>query len=246
MGVNVGHVWPDPLNAGVQPAETAAETAASVGFLAPEAPGPKPPRRSPMPEAVIVDAIRTPIGRAFKGSLKDVRADELAAVPLQGADRAQPGRRLLRDRRRDDGLRLRASASRATTSGATPRCWPASTITCRRLHRQPLLRLLAADAAHGLPRHQGRRGRPVHRRGRRVGLARRPGRRHGRRGQEPEARRLRGLALRRLHPDGADGRERRRALQRLARGRRTSGRSISQNRAVDARELGPLRQEIVR
>ena len=36
-----------------------------------------------MPEAVIVDAVRTPIGRAFKGSLKDVRADELAAVPLR-------------------------------------------------------------------------------------------------------------------------------------------------------------------
>ncbi len=35
-----------------------------------------------MPEAVIVDAIRTPIGRAFKGSLKDVRADDLASVPL--------------------------------------------------------------------------------------------------------------------------------------------------------------------
>ena len=44
-----------------------------------------------MPEAVIVDAVRTPIGRAFKGSLKDVRADELAAVPLQRARRAQPG-----------------------------------------------------------------------------------------------------------------------------------------------------------
>jgi acetyl-CoA C-acetyltransferase len=36
-----------------------------------------------MPEAVIVDAIRTPIGRAVKGSLKDVRADDLAAIPLQ-------------------------------------------------------------------------------------------------------------------------------------------------------------------
>jgi len=36
-----------------------------------------------MPEAVIVDAIRTPIGRAFKGTLKDVRADELAATPLR-------------------------------------------------------------------------------------------------------------------------------------------------------------------
>jgi len=36
-----------------------------------------------MPEAVIVDAIRTPIGRAAKGSLKSVRADDLAALPLR-------------------------------------------------------------------------------------------------------------------------------------------------------------------
>ncbi len=36
-----------------------------------------------MPEAVIVDAIRTPIGRAGKGSLKTVRADELAAIPIR-------------------------------------------------------------------------------------------------------------------------------------------------------------------
>jgi len=35
-----------------------------------------------MPEAVIVDAIRTPIGRAIKGSLKTVRADDLAAIPI--------------------------------------------------------------------------------------------------------------------------------------------------------------------
>ncbi len=36
-----------------------------------------------MPDAVIVDAIRTPIGRAVKGSLKTVRADDLAAIPLR-------------------------------------------------------------------------------------------------------------------------------------------------------------------
>src|SRR5438270_6749651 len=36
-----------------------------------------------MPEAVIVAAIRTPIGRAGKGSLKTVRADELAALPIR-------------------------------------------------------------------------------------------------------------------------------------------------------------------
>jgi acetyl-CoA C-acetyltransferase len=36
-----------------------------------------------MPDAVIVDAIRTPIGRAGKGSLKTVRADDLAALPIR-------------------------------------------------------------------------------------------------------------------------------------------------------------------
>src|SRR5215217_4362336 len=44
-----------------------------------------------MPEAVIVDAIRTPIGRAVKGSLKDVRADDLAAVPLTALVERNPG-----------------------------------------------------------------------------------------------------------------------------------------------------------
>ena len=43
-----------------------------------------------MPEAVIVDAIRTPIGRAFKGSLRHVRADELAAVPLRELQERNP------------------------------------------------------------------------------------------------------------------------------------------------------------
>ncbi|MHB1568960.1 MAG: acetyl-CoA C-acyltransferase [Solirubrobacteraceae bacterium] len=44
-----------------------------------------------MPEAVIVDAIRTPIGRAFKGSLRAVRADELAAAPLRALIERNPG-----------------------------------------------------------------------------------------------------------------------------------------------------------
>jgi acetyl-CoA acetyltransferase family protein len=38
-----------------------------------------------MPEAVIVSAVRTPIGRANKGVLKDVRADDLAAIAVRGA-----------------------------------------------------------------------------------------------------------------------------------------------------------------
>ena len=44
-----------------------------------------------MPEAVIVDAVRTPIGRAIKGSLRDVRADDLAAVPLRALVERNPG-----------------------------------------------------------------------------------------------------------------------------------------------------------
>jgi acetyl-CoA C-acetyltransferase len=43
-----------------------------------------------MPEAVIVDAIRTPIGRAVKGSLKTVRADDLAAIPLKALQERNP------------------------------------------------------------------------------------------------------------------------------------------------------------
>jgi len=38
-----------------------------------------------MPEAVIVSAARTPIGRAFKGSLKDLRPDDLAASIIRTA-----------------------------------------------------------------------------------------------------------------------------------------------------------------
>jgi acetyl-CoA C-acetyltransferase len=43
-----------------------------------------------MPEAVIVDAIRTPIGRAGKGSLKSIRADDLAAIPLRALIERNP------------------------------------------------------------------------------------------------------------------------------------------------------------
>jgi len=43
-----------------------------------------------MPEAVIVDAIRTPIGRAMKGTLRDVRADDLAAIPLRALVERNP------------------------------------------------------------------------------------------------------------------------------------------------------------
>ena len=44
-----------------------------------------------MSEAVIVDAVRTPIGRAVKGSLRAIRADDLAAIPLRALVERNPG-----------------------------------------------------------------------------------------------------------------------------------------------------------
>src|ERR671935_1211695 len=59
-----------------------------------------------MPEAVIVDAVRTPIGRAVKGALKTVRADDLAAVPLKALQERNPEVDLAETQvKRDDGPR---------------------------------------------------------------------------------------------------------------------------------------------
>jgi acetyl-CoA C-acetyltransferase len=44
-----------------------------------------------MVDAVIVDAVRTPIGRAVRGLLRDMRADDLAAVPLRALVERNPG-----------------------------------------------------------------------------------------------------------------------------------------------------------
>jgi acetyl-CoA acetyltransferase family protein len=43
-----------------------------------------------MPEAVIISAVRTPIGRASKGSLRTMRADDLAAVAVRAAAERVP------------------------------------------------------------------------------------------------------------------------------------------------------------
>ena len=44
-----------------------------------------------MSEAVIVDAIRTPVGKAIRGTLRDIRADDLAAIPLRALIERNPG-----------------------------------------------------------------------------------------------------------------------------------------------------------
>src|SRR4030088_242420 len=40
---------------------------------------------STMQEAISVSSVRTPVGRAFKGTLRATRPDELAAVAITGA-----------------------------------------------------------------------------------------------------------------------------------------------------------------
>jgi acetyl-CoA acyltransferase len=44
-----------------------------------------------MPEAVIVSSVRTPVGRAFKGSLRATRPDDLAALAIKEALARVPG-----------------------------------------------------------------------------------------------------------------------------------------------------------
>ena len=44
-----------------------------------------------MPEAVIVSAVRTPVGKAFKGSLRATRPDDLAALAIKEALARVPG-----------------------------------------------------------------------------------------------------------------------------------------------------------
>ena len=56
-------------------------------------------QENPVTEAVIVSTARSPFGRAFKGSLKEVRPDDLAATVIQAALDKVPGldKRLVED-----------------------------------------------------------------------------------------------------------------------------------------------------
>ena len=128
-----------------------------------------------MPEAVIVDAIRTPIGRAVKGSLKTVRADDLAAIPLKALIERNPqlDPSSIGDVMMGCGY---GEGESGYNIGRIASLLAGIDHHVPGLHGQPLLRLLAADHADGLPRDQGRRGRHLHRRRRRGRLARRAGR----------------------------------------------------------------------
>ena len=82
-----------------------------------------------MTEAVIVATARTPIGRAFKGSLKDLRPDDLSEQVVRGLLEKLPAL----DPETIDDLYWGC----ADPSGAHGRTWPASSrcspawTTCR-------------------------------------------------------------------------------------------------------------------
>jgi acetyl-CoA acetyltransferase len=155
-----------------------------------------------MPEAVIVDAIRTPIGRAVKGSLKSVRADDLAAVPLKALLERNPqldsgsivdvmmGCGFAEG---ESGYNIGRNAALLAgidhhVPGTTVNRFCASSLQTTRM------------AFHAIKAGEGRRGRLACRPGRPLRIP-------------PPAGRLGELDLQRLHPDGPDGGERRRSLQ---------------------------------
>ncbi len=113
-----------------------------------------------MPEAVIVSTARSPIGRAGKGSLKDVRPDDLARQMVEAALDKVPEL----DRADIDDLhpRLRAARRPGRLQHRPRRRRPARPRPRPRRHRQPLLLVVAADHPHGDARHPRRRRRRLH------------------------------------------------------------------------------------
>ncbi len=189
-----------------------------------------------MPEAVIVDAIRTPIGRAGKGSLKDVRADDLAAIPLKALVDRNPGVDFSQTddimmgcgfQAGEQGMNVGRNA--ALLAGIDHHV-PATTVNrfCASSLQTIRMAFHAIKAGEG-DQYIAAGVEAVSRfgAGRRVRVP-------------PEAERLRGLAVRRLHPDGPDRRERRPALQRQPRGAGRVGGHLPEPRRRGARQR-PLR-----
>ena len=218
-----------------------------------------------MPEAVIVATARSPIGRAFKGSLRR----RPPRRPRRHGHRAPPWTRSRRSTRATiDDIYVGCAEPRDEHGGNMARRIavqlglddvPAATVN----------RFCAssrADHADGVPRDQGRRGRrlrlgrrrvrlPVHRASAapastpprprtRCSPTRRPApavRRDERDLARPARRRP---AARHLHRDGPDRRERRDAVRGHPPRTRTSSRVLSQNRAEQAIKDGFFAREI--
>ena len=103
-----------------------------------------------MPEAVIVDAIRTPIGRALKGSLRSVRADELAGprpgTTLEGLAKLKPVFKA-------DGTVTAGNACPLNDGGAA--VLVVSDEKARRLGLEPKARIIASTVAAIRPEIMG-------------------------------------------------------------------------------------------
>jgi acetyl-CoA C-acetyltransferase len=102
-----------------------------------------------MPEAVIVATARSPIGRAFKGSLKDVRPDDITAFIVKALLEKVPD--LPPGEIEDLILGCGQPAGEAGFNIAR-----VVAVLAGLDHVQPLLLLVAADDPDGGARHQGR------------------------------------------------------------------------------------------
>ena len=82
-----------------------------------------------MPEAVIVAAARSPIGRALKGSLRTMRPDDLAAAMIRAALNQVPAL----DPHTIDDIMLGCAQPAASRATVWPASWPrcSALTTCR-------------------------------------------------------------------------------------------------------------------
>ena len=166
-----------------------------------------------MPEAVIVDAVRTPIGRAFKGSLAQLRPDEMGAFVVDQLLERNPGvdPALIEDVYCGCGMpqglqafnigrivSLLSEQLPVGTTGVTISRYCASSLESIRA---------AAQLGHGRP------GRRLHRRRGGVGLPLQRAHRGRRRGRPERAPPGQERRPGRLHLDGPDGRERGRQVR---------------------------------
>ena len=101
-----------------------------------------------MREVVIVSSVRTPVGRAFKGTLRATRPDELAAIAIKGALARVP--QVDPKEIEDVILGLRHARSRARDERGPHRV-PARRTAGGELgdDHQPLLLLRTAGDCHG-------------------------------------------------------------------------------------------------
>ena len=102
-------------------------------------------REHAVPEAVIVATARTAIGRAFKGSLNEVRPDDMAGFIIGRAHGEGAGGGPGIGRRRDGGVRPHPPRAGRQPGPQDRRAARRAPRHRARDHRQPLLRLVAAE-----------------------------------------------------------------------------------------------------